>query len=132
VVIEAGGDEWWVVDMASTVIVPSRQGDIGTSNCYLVAPDYHHPGAYELQVTAAIDDMTVVTDHLDRNTAAGEYWYLKTVPGTIPGDSAVKGGLLTMDSLLDLTKTEIQLYEGTSDYPLEELDAVIQACDETT
>lgn len=131
VVTEAGGDEWWVVDMASTVIVPSRQGNLGTDNCFLVAPDYHHPGAYELQITAAIDYMSVVENHLARNTAAGEYWYLKTVPGTIPGDMAVKGGLLTMDSLLDLTKTEIQLHEGTLDNPLSGLDAVIQSCDET-
>lgn len=131
VITEAGGDEWWVLDMASTVIVPSRQGDLGTGNCYLVAPDYHHAGAYELQVTAAVDDVAVIEDHLARNTAAGEFWYLKTVPGTIPGDSAIKGGFLTMDSLLDLTKTEIQLFEGTSDDPLSELDAVIQACDET-
>lgn len=85
---ENGGTEWSVKDMASTILIPGRQGNLGTNNCFLVSPDYYHWGAFVLRVSDDID-IDAFQQDFQYVKAAGQVWYFEIVGGDLFLDEQV-------------------------------------------
>lgn len=77
-ITEAGGGDWSVTDMASTILIPGKQGNLGTGNAFLIAADYHHHGAFALYISEDVD-LDVLKTSLNDWYPAGTVWFFFSV-----------------------------------------------------
>jgi hypothetical protein len=75
---EFGAEGITVTDMASKLCVLGKQGRLSYPDCYLVAPDYYHDGAFKASIVDRTDpriDLNALIEELASTIAAGERWY---------------------------------------------------------
>lgn len=80
--------EWDITDMASKLLVWSRQGLWGTGNAYFTTADYYHDGAFDLAVIVTPgDDLSSFIEEFEDTRQAGTVWWYKARNRIAPSDS---------------------------------------------